>query len=318
MPRSLTNIHDKFVKELLSDKELAIAFLEELLPKALVSLLDLSTLTYEPTSYMTPQLEELFSDVVMRFRLRDGSDCQVSLLLEHKSYIDEQAVVQILRYLAEAYQAQLKAGQKTLTPIIPLLYYHHQKRWQFRQFGELFGELPRDLQAFIPYYQTLFISLNELDEQHLTQLSNSMLSSALLLQRYHTSPEHLAERLSQIISALQPYWEKHFALSILVYLLHVADVPFEQVEQELVQLPTPLKENVMSTYDQILQAGIEKGRAEGIEKGIEKGRAEGIEKGIEKTILNAYDNGVSFDLIQLITGESAEKIKEVLKRNGRA
>lgn len=264
MPRSLTNIHDKFVKELLSDKELAIAFLEELLPKSLVS------------------------------------------LLEHKSYIDEQAVVQILRYLAEAYQAQLKAGQKVLTPIIPLLYYHHQKRWQFRQFAELFGELPRDLQAFIPYYQTLFISLNELDEQHLTQLSNSMLSSALLLQRYHTSPEHLAERLSQIIRALQPYWEKHFALSILVYLLHVADVPFEQVEQELVQLPTPLKENVMSTYDQILQAG------------IEKGRAEGIEKGIEKTILNAYDNGVSFDLIQLITGESAEKIKEVLKRNGRA
>ena len=61
----------------------------------------------------------------------------------------------------------------------------------------------------------------------------------------------------------------------------------------------------MSTYDQILQAG------------IEKGRAEGIEKGIEKTILNAYDNGVSLDLIQLITGESAEKVKEVLKRNGR-
>ena len=61
----------------------------------------------------------------------------------------------------------------------------------------------------------------------------------------------------------------------------------------------------MSTYDQILQAG------------IEKGRAEGIEKGIEKTILNAYDNGVSLDLTQLITGESAEKVKEVLKRNGR-
>lgn len=61
----------------------------------------------------------------------------------------------------------------------------------------------------------------------------------------------------------------------------------------------------MSIYDELIQ------------EGIEKGRAEGIEKGIEKTILNAYDNGFVLEDILVITGESAEKIREVLKRNGR-
>ncbi|TDB66887.1 hypothetical protein EZE20_07110 [Arundinibacter roseus] len=65
----------------------------------------------------------------------------------------------------------------------------------------------------------------------------------------------------------------------------------------------------MSIYDELIQEGIEKGKAEGV--------AEGMQKGIEKTILNAFDNGISFDIIRMITGESDEKIRDVLKKNGR-
>ena len=66
-------------------------------------------------------------------------------------------------------------------------------------------------------------------------------------------------------------------------------------------LPEPIIKKVMSTYDRIL----------------EQGRAEGIEKGIEKTILNAFDNNIDLKTIQVITGESLDKIKEILKKNGR-
>ncbi|WP_165933433.1 Rpn family recombination-promoting nuclease/putative transposase, partial [Arundinibacter roseus] len=39
MPQRITNIHDKFVKDLLSQKELAIAFLQEYLPGEVAQIL---------------------------------------------------------------------------------------------------------------------------------------------------------------------------------------------------------------------------------------------------------------------------------------
>jgi predicted transposase YdaD len=44
MPRAINNIHDKFVKELLSNKEIAISFLEENLPKTLLQRIDLQSI----------------------------------------------------------------------------------------------------------------------------------------------------------------------------------------------------------------------------------------------------------------------------------
>ena len=58
----------------------------------------------------------------------------------------------------------------------------------------------------------------------------------------------------------------------------------------------------MSIYDELIQEGCTKGIAKGIEKGI----------------LNAFDNNIDLKTIQVITGESLDKIKEVLKKNGRA
>jgi hypothetical protein len=61
----------------------------------------------------------------------------------------------------------------------------------------------------------------------------------------------------------------------------------------------------MSIYDQLI--------AEGVEKGIEKG----IERELEKTVLNAFDNQISLETIRIISGETIEKINEILKRNAR-
>ncbi|MFN3590413.1 MAG: Rpn family recombination-promoting nuclease/putative transposase, partial [Spirosomataceae bacterium] len=52
MNTRINNIHDKFVKELLANREVAIAFLSEFLPSEIVILFDFDTLIYEPTSYL--------------------------------------------------------------------------------------------------------------------------------------------------------------------------------------------------------------------------------------------------------------------------
>ena len=100
-------IHDTFIKEWLSDTEIARAFLEEFLPEEVSSQLQFATLEQLTTSYVTPDLKAKFSDLIWRIQTTQES-IQICLLLEHKSYRDPQVVFQVLGYLAEGYLRQLK------------------------------------------------------------------------------------------------------------------------------------------------------------------------------------------------------------------
>jgi predicted transposase/invertase (TIGR01784 family) len=301
MPKPINNLHDKFVKDMLSDKELATAFLEEMLPEEVVEQLDLPSLTYNDKSYITPELDEIFSDMVMDLRLKTGKSLQITILLEHKSYIDANAPIQILRYLAEAYHKQLIA-KEPLRPILPLLYYHGRKKWKFEQFENTFDSFPDIFRKYLPLYISEFVSLQELDEAALSKLRNSMLHATLEIQRYDADPATLIKRLHHIMNNLNPYINSGFVIKILIYLFQSTEITIEDFRQNL---PQPIIDKAMSTYDRIK----EEGKAEGID--------EGIEKNSEKSVLNAFDNNIDLKTIQIITGESLEKINAILKANGR-
>jgi len=99
MPKNIVNIHDKFTKSILSDKEMAIAFIEGYLPKDIIELLNLQSLEYLNTSYLTKEMKSAFSDLVMNICLKNGEKVKICILLEHKSYIEPLAAFQILEYL---------------------------------------------------------------------------------------------------------------------------------------------------------------------------------------------------------------------------
>ena len=52
----------------------------------------------------------------------------------------------------------------------------------------------------------------------------------------------------------------------------------------------------------------------GINVGINLGREEGIEKGIEKVALSMFENGLSIEMVEKITGIKREKIEEIAKQ----
>jgi|GEM_PF-1950412 len=70
MPRDITNIHDKFIKQILSNKELAVEFLKQYLPEALTSILDFETLTQQDTSYITDRLKTSYSDLIWGVQIK--------------------------------------------------------------------------------------------------------------------------------------------------------------------------------------------------------------------------------------------------------
>ena len=90
------------------------------------------------------------------------------------------------------------------------------------------------------------------------------------------------------------------------------------------ELPKHKQPNVMTLYDSILEEGIEKGIEQGIEQGIERGIKQGIEQGIERgiergiekakkqTVLSGYKNGISIEVLCLLTGYSEVQVWQIL------
>lgn len=83
----------------------------------------------------------------------------------------------------------------------------------------------------------------------------------------------------------------------MVYFLELTEVPAQKFTELIDQIPSNLKKKFMSTYDMIVNKG--------------------IEKGIEKVILNGAAKGIPLEILSTITGLTVVEIKEVIARNKR-
>ena len=86
-------------------------------------------------------------------------------------------------------------------------------------------------------------------------------------------------------------------------------IKIDVIKQIIKELPSPIKSNVMTAYDTLIQ--------EGMKKGLEKGREEGREEGLEKSVLNLHKNDFPIQQIAHIMEISLDKVKSILKKNKR-
>jgi len=218
MPRNITDIHDKFIKQILSRKELAAEFLQQYLPEELVSILDFETLKQRDTSYITGSLKTSYSDLVWGVKIKGEESLQISLLLEHKSSTHPNTAFQLLEYLALGYQKQLREKKKPEL-IVPILYYHGKQNWQFKPLDMYFTTYPGFLKKYLPVFSAEFINLREVSPQQIYVLKNGLLGSAIMLQKYCFNPEELADHMDRIIKNLNPYLESNVTETIFVYMI---------------------------------------------------------------------------------------------------
>ena len=87
--------HDKFFKDIFSRPEVAQDFCRHYLPREIVELLDLSTLTQAKDSFVDEELRESFSDLLFRVKLKTGREVYIYILFEHKSYPDPVVLFQV-------------------------------------------------------------------------------------------------------------------------------------------------------------------------------------------------------------------------------
>ncbi len=270
---------DRFFKSAMSDPEVVKAYLQHFYPE-IAGIADLSTLQQQNTQSMRPNLKLFSADVVYRCRLRGGSGehFHFCLLFEHKSEPDEHVAVQIGLYIFLLLREQAKAQKQPLEPVLPLLFYNGKAVWQPKRIRDIFEGHPgyEVLKPYLPDFRFLFEDAHRLPQEELLNLDLSYFRSTVLSMALRHKPDLIFEYIEVIFEGAE---DSDQVLSIITYILGVAERSPKRFLEELENTEFKTKPNVMSTLEQLLEMG----REEGLEKGIYK-----------KSIFNLLKTAVHF------------------------
>ncbi|TYQ14552.1 UNVERIFIED_CONTAM: putative transposase/invertase (TIGR01784 family) [Acetivibrio alkalicellulosi] len=166
----IQNPHDKFFKEVFSNKAVAKDFINNYLPQSIINIIDIDTLEPQKDSFINEELQEVFSDMLFRVNI-NNREGYIYFLFEHKSYISKNIAFQLLKYMIEIWEAKIKKEKTDELPmIIPLVIYHGIDEWKVKtRLGEMitgYDELSESVKKFIPDYEDLIYDLSKYtDEQ---------------------------------------------------------------------------------------------------------------------------------------------------------
>lgn len=210
-------------------------------------------------------------------------------------------MIQVGYYLFAHWLQQVRKGKK-LQLIIPVIYYQGKQKWEVPALVKLFDAYPESMLEFIPRLEHILVSLNEISDQQINELRNKMLAAALGAQKFRFNPASLVEDFERILM-LFPLnnADQNFLEVLVVYTFSVTNLTEKNISESLKNIPQPIKEKVMTTYDRL----------------IEKGRLEGkLEKQTE-IIIALYEDGIGLPQIAKYTQLSEDQVLKILKENGR-
>ena len=288
----LTNPHDSFFKDLFSRQEAAHDFLKLYLPPEVAAALDPDRLEIRKDSFIDPELQSHFSDILYRVGLSGEGESYVYVLFEHKSYPDPRIAWQMLRYMVRIWE-QADRQKEPLLPILPLVVYHGRPGWRVApQFSALFADLPLVLKPYLPDFRYLLADLSQYsDEEIKGRVERAVILQIGLLSLKYIYAEDVGEQLAKILRLTSELLDQPTGLAYIQTILRYAAAGTDKLsEQELKTIVLDViaeGDKLMPTLaEQWMQQGeaigLEKGREEGREEGMEKGREEGMEKGREE------------------------------------
>ena len=136
----VTHFPDRSARWLLSAKENVRGLLEILDPE-LVEYLDFSRMEQVNTSFISDAFQAQEADIVFRIPFRgesESDDLFVHILIEHQSTVDPTMAFRVLFYMVNIWDLQRREwisndapkSQWRFRPILPIVYYTGEQRWQ--------------------------------------------------------------------------------------------------------------------------------------------------------------------------------------------
>ena len=211
-PSNIRIVHfsDKSIRRLLQDPEFVRGLVAIIAPE-LVPLLDFSRGAQHNRSFISDALRERESDVLLRVPFQEATDSEellIYILIEHQSTVDPTMGFRLLSYMMEIWQEQwrmLQSGtgeRRRLDPILPIVFYTGDGQWTSPLSLTTIMEVPEVLARFVPTFDTLFLGVNAVAPEILTQQGHPFGWLLSVLQKEKAGKSEISEALVAAVSAL--------------------------------------------------------------------------------------------------------------------
>ena len=286
--------------------------------------------------------EERNSDVVKKVKIKDcDTPFYLISLIEHKSKVDYNSVMQILRYMVFIWEDYEKMQEKMsrgisksknfrYPPVLPIIYYTGSADWAAAVKLEDRVYLSDVLADYIPHFRCILVQVKDYDNVRLME-KHDELSIIMMINRMQKSTDFSKwkkEVDSEYLvdtTKLTPEYLLGIMAQVMKFLLLNINVP----EQEAEDVTGLIKERRMAglfdhfeKYDvqaaraEAMKQGLAEGLEKGLSAGMEQGLAQGMEQGIEKFVKAAQNfkvhrNEIRNQLMEqykLTESEAEEKI----------
>ena len=298
----IKNPHDKLFKLVFGDVGNLADFMRSNLPENLTANMDLESLEIVPGSYLEEDFTDNFNDLLARVKIRDGM-LEIYFLFEHKSSYEPDSPWQILRYMARQWKKDLQEN-KTFAPIVPVLFCHAGKKWEYQTFSVLFPGFPEIFLEYIPKFQYILHDIAGIPDNEIK--GGTLVRLVQILMKDATSGR-LKEKVSILGKSLQEiermksgrYWTE----IIIRYIMRVEQISYDVLREEFRKGKFLFGEEiVMKTLEEVRQKARREGREQGLEKGIEQEKLE--------TARRMKAKGLPVADILEFTGLTREKLRE--------
>ena len=256
LTKKLHHAHDKIIKIALQEHEAMREFSEKIVMPHLKGIkIDLNNLQLDTTSYISPDLQAFYSDIVYLTSLIDDTTqtkapVKVALLIEHKSKISSQLLLrlQVAEYINAIMKKNYNKKTDSTIPVLPIIFNQFQKRWVQQPFRSLFPQVSETIKSFIPEFGLIVINLSDLPQETMDSLDEyGTLKATFLAMRNIRNKQFLKQHFEDIFLFLQKHPEKtDLREQLITYLLGQSTFTGEEIEELLNNIFSPiLKQKVM-------------------------------------------------------------------------
>ena len=289
-------IHDRFFKEIFSHLKYALDLFRLIFTKAEFALFDWASLKSEATTFIDKKGLEKRTDLQFSVQTKDSKE-QVTMvfLLEHKSYQDSKALLQMLGYQTGIYEqmaghSHFKTQTEKLPPVLPILVNQSNKPWkgvlEFQEFLNWTPELKKQFGQNVLSFRPRFLNIPDLSLKKGAEGLTSY-PALFILKHIWKLDRTKVERffvLSQDIS----YEERRFLVEKVVSYIRKYDPSFswsvlQEIEEETIE---DKEDRVMTLFQETLEEARQEARKEARQEARkewwQKGQQQGMQQGMQQ------------------------------------
>jgi hypothetical protein len=335
LKKKLHQAHDKLIKSTLQE----VAAMRELLQKIILPLLtgvkiDLDALTLDTTTYIRPNLQVFYSDIVYLTNIVDEATelkrpVNVAVLVEHKSEMPTQLAMrlQALDYINAIMKKNYNKDTDTTIPAITIIFNQFDKDWLPKSMGSLFPDLSPNVTQFIPSFNLLVINLASLSEEIMASLDEfGTLKAALVAMKNVRNKKFLKQHFEEIFLFLQQHPDKtDLRDQLIAYLLGYSDINAKDLEELLANIFSPvLKQEIMMSGNGFLAVAAREAAAKARKEVRKEAQKEidslkiatkkALEVKTRLTVMHGWHRGAPLDLIADMADASLNEVRQLIAR----